>query len=72
MPKKVSEASIQAALADWPTCNDFLRGATEGEAKAALEAEKKGKRRTQYLLRAHARFSKMRAQRERDELLGAD
>ena len=72
MAKKVLDTAIQAALADWAACNDFLRSATEDEAKAALEAEKKGKRRTQYLLRTHARFSKMRAQRERDELLGAN
>lgn len=66
-----TKADIDAALATWIGFNDFLRAAGEGDAKAALDAEVKGKRRKQYLLRAHARFNKCRAERERVELVGA-
>lgn len=58
-----------AALANWETCNDALRDATEEQAHALLKAEQAGKGRVQYLLRIHARYNRQRAQRERAELL---
>lgn len=64
-----SKREVEEALSDWPSCNEFLRAATETEAKAILDAELKGKRRTQFLLRAHARFNRQRGKRERAELL---
>lgn len=66
---KPSKRDIEAALQDWPSCNEFLRGATEAEAEAILITERQGKRRTQFLLRAHARFNRQRGKRERAELL---
>ena len=68
--KAFTKADVTAALTTWIGFNDFLRAAGEGDAKAALDMEVKGKRRKQYLLRAHARFNKCRAERERIELIG--
>lgn len=62
---------MQEAMESWPLFNAFLRDATEAEAAMLLEAEQNGKQRTQYLMRAHSRFNRERAQRERNELLGA-
>lgn len=67
--KKKADAPTAEALANWEGCNDFLREATELQAKALLEHEQAGKRRVQYLLRIHARFNRERAKRERAELL---
>lgn len=68
---KDDAAKVEKALATWPACNEFLRKATELQAYAALTAERDGKRRVQFLLRLHARFNRLRAQRERAELLKA-
>lgn len=62
--------NTDAALASWLGFNEALRSANEAEAQALLDAERKGARRTQYLLRAHARFNKERGRRERAELVG--
>jgi len=71
MAKKQSDqyAACADALESWATLNEFLRGAPEDIAQALLNLERGGKRRVQYLLRIHARYNKMRAQRERAELL---
>jgi hypothetical protein len=66
---KPRRPTLQAALATWKGFNDYLRGATEEQAKDLLDAERAGPRRTQYLVRAHSRFNKQRGQRERAELL---
>lgn len=65
-----TDLDIKKALDNWETLNAWLRNATMKEAEALLKREKNGKRRIQYLLRIHARFNKMRANRERAELLG--
>jgi hypothetical protein len=59
---------VKEALESWASLNTFLRSATEEDAKKVLDAEKKGARRELFLLRAHARFNRERAQRERKEL----
>lgn len=69
--KPVTTEELAAALANWTTTNEFLRDATEDQAAAALEHERKHKGRLQYLLRIHARFNKVRAERERAELVSA-
>ncbi len=71
MAKKQPKVPVEQALETWEGCNDFLRVASEQEAMAMLTAERTGKRRVQYLLRAHARFNRCRARRERAELIGA-
>ena len=63
------KSNLAAVLTNWELCNDYLRDASEDEAKALLTLEQSGKRRIQYLLRLHARFNKERAKRERSELL---
>lgn len=67
--KKKGELDVAAALANWEALNEALRECSEDDAKAMLAAEKKGKRRLQYLLRIHARFNRQRGLRERSELL---
>lgn len=67
---KTQEAPADV-LDNWEKCNEFLRDATEDQAKGLLAAEKRGKRRVQYLLRIHARYNRERARRERSELLSA-
>ncbi len=64
--KKFDTASV---LESWVSLNEFLREANEMQCSLLLNEEQKGKRRVQYLLRIHARFNKVRAQRERGELL---
>lgn len=56
-------------LASWANLNEALREADEATTKGLLAREKKDKKRVQYLLRIHARFNKVRAARERAELL---
>jgi hypothetical protein len=60
------------ALTNWAACNDFLRTASEKEAATLLRHERRGKQRTQYMLRMHSRFNHERAQRERTELFSAE
>ena len=69
MATRTKKLTVEDALGDWLICNSYLRSATEQEAKALLDAELAGKRRVQFLLRAHARFNRQRASRERSELL---
>jgi hypothetical protein len=60
--------TVKDALDSWAALNTFLRSATEDDAKKVLDAEKKGARRELFLLRAHSRYNRARAQREREEL----
>lgn len=53
----------------WKDLNEAVRDADEGRCKLLLEAEKKGKRRKQFLMRIHSRLNKVRADRERAELM---
>jgi hypothetical protein len=64
----ITQKSLEV-LGKWETTNTALRGASEEYAQALLEAEKNGKRRVQVLLRCHARYNRLRANRERSELL---
>lgn len=66
---KTSPQEQRAALVNWESCNDYLRNATEDEARKLLEVELHGAQRMQYVLRIHARYNKMRAARERIELI---
>lgn len=67
--KKQQNPEIAEALSSWTALNDFLREADEQEALAALEHERANGKRLQYLMRCHARYNKVRAERERAELL---
>jgi hypothetical protein len=60
--------TVKQALVSWYSLNVFLKTATEESAKKALEEEKAGKSRKLFLMRAHARYNRMRGDRERTEL----
>lgn len=64
---KLSELR-EALNLPWLGFNKFLKTATEADAKMLVELEGKGKKRRMYVLRAHARFNRERARRERLEL----
>lgn len=66
---KGAQVGASTALDSWNLCNDYLRDADERQCSLLLAREKSGKRRIQYLLRIHARLNKVRAHRERSELL---
>jgi hypothetical protein len=53
----------------WLGLNETLRAATEETCRALLQAEQEGPRRKQFLKRIHSRLNKVRADRERAELL---
>lgn len=52
----------------WTRLNDYLRDATEDEARALLEAERAGQARPLVLNRIVCRYIKMHSQRLRQEL----
>lgn len=56
------------ALTTWTKLNDVLRDADEATCRKLVEAEMKGEKRVQYVLRIHSRINKVRAARERLEL----
>lgn len=67
--KAAKPVSADEALSNWGALNDALRSAKVDEAKALLEAEKKGRCRPQYLLRIYSRYNLTRAANERAELV---
>lgn len=58
------------ALSSWPELNARLAKLPEEELKRLLGRELRGKRRVHFLLRLHGRYNKLRAERERRELIG--
>jgi len=64
------EKSIDEILATWIDLNEALTELGEDECAKLLEREKTTKRRKQILLRIHSRINKLRAARERLELIG--
>lgn len=55
-------------MMSWVDLQTFIMKAREDELIRMLEAEKFGKKRTQYLIRIHSRFNVLRARRERKDL----
>ena len=53
----------------WAGLNRLVRVADEATCFELLKVELRGKRRKQFILRLHSRINKIRAHRERDELL---
>lgn len=60
----------KTVLTNWRSLNDALAKATEQQCSALLDAEKKGDNRPTFLMRIYGKFSVLRANRERQELLG--
>lgn len=68
--KELSTTKYERILSTWGELNKALNKLTEKELNALLQRERTGKRRNAYLSRLHGRFNKLRAIRERQELLG--
>lgn len=51
------------------TLNEAVRQADEQTCRRLLEREQKDKRRPSFILRIHSRLNRLRAHREREELL---
>lgn len=58
----------EQALSSWISLNDALRDADEATCNNLMQAELRGKRRKQFVMRIHSRLNKARADREREEL----
>jgi hypothetical protein len=67
MPRK---AQMRIDNMNWTDLNKFLQECDEQGAVDALKHEKKNKQRAQFMMRIHARFNKLRGQREKRELIG--
>lgn len=63
-------ATIANPLSSWVNMNEALKTLTEDKCWKLLEEEKAGQKRAQFMLRIHGRANKLRAERERRELLG--
>lgn len=66
---KMETKALQGLLLNWTGLNKFLREATEKDVVRLLDLEKSGKRRRSHLLRLHGTMNKLRAAREREELV---
>lgn len=55
-------------LADWSSHRGGLGGLNEAQLKEALRREKRGSKRETVLVAVHRRYSRVRTERERDEL----
>lgn len=60
---------VIAALKSWQALNERISQMAEDELKHALNVEMTYDRREQMLVRLHARYTRVRAQREREELV---
>lgn len=56
-------------LENWATLNDNIKKLTEQQVKDLLDVERKGEKRTQFLLRLYGRYNTLRTVRERKELM---
>lgn len=65
MKKPVKNENLQT----WVALNDALRDADEKLCMQLLKEEKAGRQRRQFLLRIHSRLNKVRADREREQLM---
>lgn len=60
---------MNKSLINWTELNKALMGGTLDLAEKLLEEEKKGSKRKRFLLRIHSRINKLRADKEREQLL---
>ncbi len=58
-----------SALGSWIELNDYLRSADEEQCQSLIKIELKGSNRPTFLRRIHSRMNKVRADRERKELV---
>jgi len=69
MAKNNKATDYETPLRSWADLNEAMQSCEEDFAKALLEREKRGKQRKQFMLRIHSRINKLRADREREEIL---
>lgn len=67
--KTKQETDLQDVLKTWDGLNKFLMDTTEEMCQQLLDAEIAGKKRNQITMRIYSRFSKLRRERERNELV---
>lgn len=60
---------IEATLSSWSSLNEIVKNCNEKECVKLMEAESKGKHRKDFMLRIHSRLNKLRADRERKEII---
>ncbi len=72
MNSKANNSSNPNPLSSWVAMNEALKTLSEEECWELLRQEKKGQRRAQFMLRIHGRANKLRAEREKRELLGGE
>jgi len=58
------------ALRTWRDLNDAIRDASEADCERLLKLEKAGRKRQQFVMRIFSRLNRVRADRERQDLLG--
>ena len=58
-------------LSNWVAINEAMRTCSEKEALKLMGKERAGENRTRVLLRIHSRMNKLRADRERREIMGS-
>jgi hypothetical protein len=63
--------NIKSALNTWAELNAALKDCTEKEALKLMETERAGGNRARVLIRLHSRMNKLRADRERKEIMGS-
>lgn len=70
MTKRTTADLVQAASTSWDSLNQVVMNTEDEEfLNVLLKEELKFKKRKQYVLRIHSRINKLRADRERTELL---
>jgi hypothetical protein len=62
------KSELERVLQSWSSLNGFVREANEEQCQIIIKEELATKRRRQFILRAHSRLNKVRADRERQEL----
>lgn len=65
----MTAGEAKQTLGSWVRLNKVLQSADEKECHMLMETERKGQRRVTFLLRIHSRFNKLRAERERKEII---
>ena len=65
----IREQLVIKALDNWAMLNIHLNRMTEAELQTALNNELEYGKRKQFIIRIHARYTKLRAKREREAML---
>lgn len=65
----MTEPWVESVLHRWTGLTEFVTTADEQQCQILLNAEKRGSKRLTFMLRIHSRLNKVRADRERVELV---